>query len=392
MLNWLKHAKWADLAFVIFAVALLQGCGEKIDVRQTESTNGLLYKLHDNEPFSGTVAGIHVYQGFGCTAEYKKGVLHGSVHCTYDNGKKAIESHWAEGKRDGAEKFWFTDGTVQRTVGWSDGAPDGLEEHFNPDGAVITQIHWTNGKKAGSEKFWDVTGKTLLVSLDWKDGLKTGFDKSGEGEENYKDGKLDGVRRHYARDPDNPPSIDPISVALAQHKTAEDIGGGTYSASIIPGYYVEEEEQYRDGVQVSKINNWKNASTPAPAQPAQVMPPQQDTSNQAALAPQTTTPPADPSPTTAAAANADQQGAPFAPGFNCAKVTRQPEILICSDRELSGLDVQLNQSFSNALARGANKQQLQADEVNWVKSSRNVCADKDCLVQAYRQRISALSQ
>ena len=85
--------------------ALLSGCGEKIDVRQTETTNGLVYKLHDNEPFSGTVTDVHVYQGFGCIAEFKKGVLHGAVNCTYDNGNKAIESHWAEGKRDEAKRL-----------------------------------------------------------------------------------------------------------------------------------------------------------------------------------------------------------------------------------------------------------------------------------------------
>lgn len=81
----------------------------------------------------------------------------------------------------------------------------------------------------------------------------------------------------------------------------------------------------------------------------------------------------------------------FAPSFNCAKASTEVERLICGDRELSSLDVELNQLYQKVIESGKDAEGLKISQVEWRKSVRNKCEDKDCLVTAYKQRNSDLS-
>jgi len=82
---------------------------------------------------------------------------------------------------------------------------------------------------------------------------------------------------------------------------------------------------------------------------------------------------------------------PFSPSFDCAKASTGPERLICSDRDLAKLDVQLGQSYSKAVGSAADKKKMQLDQLDWLKRERNACSDKPCMAGAIEQRIKALS-
>jgi len=82
----------------------------------------------------------------------------------------------------------------------------------------------------------------------------------------------------------------------------------------------------------------------------------------------------------------------FAPSFNCAKASTQVERLICGDRELATLDVQLNQLYTKAMDSGKDNEGLKTSQIEWRKSARDKCEDKECLVIAYKQRNSELSK
>lgn len=82
----------------------------------------------------------------------------------------------------------------------------------------------------------------------------------------------------------------------------------------------------------------------------------------------------------------------FAPSFDCAKASTGPERLICSDRELSKLDVDLSQTYSKAREKSADKNKLKSEQLEWFKRSRNACSDKSCMETAYKQRISELGK
>lgn len=88
----------------------------------------------------------------------------------------------------------------------------------------------------------------------------------------------------------------------------------------------------------------------------------------------------------------NQASNPFTPSFDCAKATSGQERLICSDRELSLLDVELNKAYANARLRSADSAALKSEQREWVKSVQRSCSDKACLTTAYQNRIAYLSR
>lgn len=108
------------------------------------------------------------------------------------------------------------------------------------------------------------------------------------------------------------------------------------------------------------------------------------------------TPPAE-SPTTTTLQEATPVQTPsdnisFAPSFDCLKANNGAERLICSDRDLSKLDVALNQEYIKSRDASSNKLKLRAEQLEWIKTKRNSCSDKACMVETYRERISQLSE
>jgi uncharacterized protein len=66
------------------------------------------------------------------------------------------------------------------------------------------------------------------------------------------------------------------------------------------------------------------------------------------------------------------------------------EKLICGDRQLSALDVQLSEIYTKTLSSTADKQKLKSDQIAWIKETRS-CTDVACVQQALQQRITQLS-
>ncbi len=81
---------------------------------------------------------------------------------------------------------------------------------------------------------------------------------------------------------------------------------------------------------------------------------------------------------------------PFAPSFDCLKITSTVDDMICDDRELSNLDLQMAQFYKAARERSTNKNQLKAEQVAWVKNKR-ACENRSCIEKAYRDRIKQLT-
>jgi len=81
---------------------------------------------------------------------------------------------------------------------------------------------------------------------------------------------------------------------------------------------------------------------------------------------------------------------PFAPSFDCTKASNNAEKMICGDRNLSKLDVQLSQAYSAARSKAADKDKLKSEQIAWVTTSR-ACPDTACLTKAFQDRIKQLS-
>jgi len=79
------------------------------------------------------------------------------------------------------------------------------------------------------------------------------------------------------------------------------------------------------------------------------------------------------------------------PSFNCQKANTVPEKTICSDQKLSELDRNLGETYNLAYRTRPNKIALRASQLEWIRSSRDVCLDNvECMKKAYEDRIETL--
>jgi uncharacterized protein len=92
-----------------------------------------------------------------------------------------------------------------------------------------------------------------------------------------------------------------------------------------------------------------------------------------------------------ALAHADEQA--VAPGFSCSKGHSMVEQMVCSDSGLAQLDRQLNELYGNLAAQpSTDTKALRHAEDKWLREGRNACMQRECVAQAYRDRIDALRQ
>jgi hypothetical protein len=91
-----------------------------------------------------------------------------------------------------------------------------------------------------------------------------------------------------------------------------------------------------------------------------------------------------------AASSAQMMEGESKPTFDCAKARSAAERLICQDRQLSGLDVQLAKLYEMAKASATDGDEFKrATSAAWVDRERR-CAEKQCLLDWYANRSAAL--
>jgi uncharacterized protein len=80
-----------------------------------------------------------------------------------------------------------------------------------------------------------------------------------------------------------------------------------------------------------------------------------------------------------------------AASFDCKKAKTGIENMICSGKEISKLDEEMDRAYKNALALVSYKDQMRKQQREWVKLLRDTCEDEMCLLREYRDRIAALN-
>jgi len=81
-----------------------------------------------------------------------------------------------------------------------------------------------------------------------------------------------------------------------------------------------------------------------------------------------------------------------AASFDCAKAKSAVEKMICADAELSRLDEEMAMLYKQALQKNEKyAAAIRQEQKDWLKHMRNVCADVDCVRQAYLSRYVSLS-
>lgn len=82
---------------------------------------------------------------------------------------------------------------------------------------------------------------------------------------------------------------------------------------------------------------------------------------------------------------------PSNPSFDCTGATTTIERTLCADATLGELDRVLDEKYERLKSAGAGGDVLLSTQRLWL-AQRNACADRDCLAEAYRNRIHALDE
>jgi uncharacterized protein YecT (DUF1311 family) len=88
----------------------------------------------------------------------------------------------------------------------------------------------------------------------------------------------------------------------------------------------------------------------------------------------------------------DQKVEEIKPSFECIKANSIQDKLVCSDKDLANMDMELSKLYAKAKASLPDAEELKNAQRIWYKSQRNSCQNLDCLKNTYESRIIELSE
>lgn len=86
------------------------------------------------------------------------------------------------------------------------------------------------------------------------------------------------------------------------------------------------------------------------------------------------------------------QDSNWAPSYDCSKVRSGPERLICSNKQLSEVDVRLSRAYAEFLNKTPDRQTAKMEQISWLKNVRDACSTTECMLNAYSIRIAELTR
>ena len=94
-------------------------CGEKpeVHIANTIQFEGKIYRLNEEEPYSGIVFN------------------------EYPNDQREYEGLYKNGKPNGNLVYWYENGSIKREGRLKNGSPIGKWTYYNPDGSIQKSIN-----------------------------------------------------------------------------------------------------------------------------------------------------------------------------------------------------------------------------------------------------------
>jgi hypothetical protein len=135
-----KRFIWALLLLLIMFLA---GCSRPVPKQDTVVRGGLLYKMGEDDPFTGIVVGKGREPRHTQRMTYKK---------AYKNGVQ-----------EGETTFYYPSGKVESMAPYINGEIHGILMTYWPSGRPKSRIHFVHGMRGGArgEMFWDQKGKKI---------------------------------------------------------------------------------------------------------------------------------------------------------------------------------------------------------------------------------------
>jgi len=128
---------------LILLLVSLVSCTQEVLQSDTVTMDGLVYKVGEDHPFTGTVLGRgredYRRVAYDFKKEYKNGVL------------------------DGETVFMYPDGKLESKIPYKNGKVNGFAMRFWPNGKPKARIHFVDGLRGGlkGEMFWDENGRPI---------------------------------------------------------------------------------------------------------------------------------------------------------------------------------------------------------------------------------------
>ncbi len=92
------------------------------------------------------------------------------------SGKLFCETPYVNGKKNGVEKIYYTDGSLHEEFPNINGKKNGIVKEYNEDGTIICECAYVNGKKNGIERVY-YKKDTLERECSYKRDIENGVEK-----------------------------------------------------------------------------------------------------------------------------------------------------------------------------------------------------------------------
>lgn len=79
-----------------------------------------------------------------------------------------------------------------------------------------------------------------------------------------------------------------------------------------------------------------------------------------------------------------------APSFDCKKARLTSERLVCSEKELAALDVEMHKAYLAKLNSAEDREAIKGQQIDWIKGFFRACSTSECLSAAYKMRLAEL--
>ncbi|MDQ1164876.1 toxin-antitoxin system YwqK family antitoxin [Flavobacterium sp. SORGH_AS_0622] len=102
----------------------------------------------------------------------------------FEDGQMSHSTDYVNGKIDGLNKSWHSNGQIKEISNWKNGIQNGLYESFFPDGKPESKTNWLNNRVDGKSEWWYQSGQKKNIIF-YKSDLMDGYNKQW-----YPNGKL----------------------------------------------------------------------------------------------------------------------------------------------------------------------------------------------------------
>ena len=154
----------------------------------------------DGKTLSGAVI-LPDEEGRQITYFYRNGLKHGIATSHYEDGKMEMEITYRKGKKNGEEITFFENGKPQFKKTYNNDVLDGEYIAFYNNGKPQQRSLYEKGQLNGETDYFDRDGNITKIEH-YQNGVKHGIERIIQNntlveENNYVDGKLDGVSKKY---------------------------------------------------------------------------------------------------------------------------------------------------------------------------------------------------